>query len=115
MSLLNEFSQTFVMMEKTRTADGEGGFVNNWQQGVQFTMPQAHESTIQAQVAEKAGTASTYYFLPDKSMSFDYHDVFKRVSDGQIFRVTSPSGEEVTPAMSALNRTKITAEKWVLT
>ena len=115
MSLLDEFTQQFVMMEKSKRADGEGGFINTWTEGITFSMPQAHESTIEAQIAEKDGTASTYYFLPDKGLHFDYHDVFKRLSDGQIFRVTTESGEDVTPQMSSLNRTKITAEKWVLT
>lgn len=116
MSLLDAFSEEFAFMEKHRIKDGAGGFLVVWEQSEEtFRMPQRHETTIQARQAEQEGTASTYAFLPEKGMIFEYHDVFKRLSDGQIFRVTSPSMEDVTPYESSLNKTLIFAEKWELT
>lgn len=115
MSLLEEFGEKYVLMEKTRIPDGDGGFYLSFKDGPMFKMPQAHDTTIEAEIAERAGTASTYTFLPNINMQFEYHDIFRRVSDGQYFRVTSPSGEKYTPKSSALNRTMIKAEKWEMT
>lgn len=115
MSLLDAFSKEFVMMTPTKVPDGDGGFITTWSEGIKFRMPQAHDTTIEAQKAEKEGTASTYTFLPAIGMQFAYHDIFKRLSDGQYFRVTAPSGEKETPEISRLGLTYIKAEKWEMT
>lgn len=112
MSLLDEFTEEFVFMNETKELDGNGGFHTIWSEGVRFRMPQAHDTTIEAQKAEREGTAGSYTFLPAKNVQLNYRNVFKRVSDGTYFRVTSPSGESYTPPSSALNRTKIKAERW---
>ena len=115
MSLLDAFSKEFVMIDKTSVPDGDGGFIPTYKEGLKFKMPQAHDTTIEAQQAEREGTASTYTFLPAKGMQFSYHDIFKRVSDGQYFRVTVPVGDKETPELSRLGLTYIKAEKWEMT
>lgn len=115
MSLLDEFEEKFVFIDETKTPDGDGGFITSYKDGIVFRMPQEHNTTIEAQKAEREGTASAYTFLPKKGMVFDYHDIFRRVSDGQYFRVTSPSGEDKTPDSSTLDRSMIKAEKWEVT
>lgn len=114
MSLLDEYKQIFCVMEKTRIPDGEGGFNTEWSEGAEFIAFPQHNTTIEAQIAESANTASTYTFLIDKGLSLEYHDVVKRLSDGQIFRITSESGEDFTPNSSPLNLTKVMAERWEL-
>lgn len=115
MSLLDAFSKEYVMMIKDRQDDGHGGFNVVWRESdVKFRMPERHETTIQARQAEQEGIVSTHAFLPDKDMKFEKFDVFKRVHDGQYFRVTDPSGEDYTPYESSLNKTLIYAVKWDL-
>ena len=111
--LLEEFTEEFCMMEKTHVSDGMFGFIVTWTEGLSFEMAQAHDTTIAAQQAEKDGTASTYTFMPNKGMNFEFGDVFKRISDGQTFRVTIPT-EKATPGSSELNLTVMKAEKWSL-
>ena len=114
-SILESYADTYCFMIKQRTPDGAGGFNTSYTDGEQFLAVLRHDSTIEAQVAEKQGTASTYTFFVDKGMKFDYHEVFKRLSDGQWFRVTSASGEKETPSQSSLNMTTVMCEKWVQT
>lgn len=114
MSLLDHYKKQYYLMDEVRTADGAGGFVTVWTEGVELSLIERHDTTIEAQKAEKAGTASTYTFLFDKALSFKYHDVLKRKEDGQCFRITQPSGEQYTPSMSNLNLGSATAEKWEL-
>ena len=115
MSLLDQYSETFRIMEKTRTPDGAGGYAVTWTEGAEIAVSQRFDQTMEARRAEKEGVTSTYTFLIAKGSGIEYHDVLKRTSDGQCFRITSNAGDSVTPASSALNLTDVTAEKWELT
>jgi hypothetical protein len=50
----------------------------------------------------------------DKGFSLDYHDVFRRVSDNQVFRVTSNIKDSEAPEASTVKIGKVTAERWEL-
>ena len=36
MSLINEFLQDCILMDKKRTSDGEGGFITEWVEGAKI-------------------------------------------------------------------------------
>ena len=111
MSLLDEYSELFAFMEKTKRPDGEGGLISEWTEGATFMMAQQHDTSIVAQEAERAKEASAYSFYVDKSIALEMYDVVKRLSDGATFRITQATGEDYTPASSRLNLTKVTAER----
>jgi len=115
MSLIEQFSEEFSILEKTREPDGEGGFIVSWADGAVIKVAQRFDSTMEARRAEKEGVTSVYTFLVNKSVKLEYHDVLKRLKDGQIFRITSNAGDSYTPASSGLDMTAVTAEKWELT
>ncbi len=112
MSLLDQYKKPYVIVEKTEVSDGEGGSVTTWIEGAEISIAEAHDTTVEAQVAEANTTVSTYTFLISKGTSLKYGDVVKRVEDGQTFEITQPSNEDVTPMMSRLNLSKVTARKW---
>lgn len=114
MSLLDNFKETFVILDKKLTPDGEGGYITEYEEGVIIDIAVAHNTTISAQIAESDNTASTYTFLIDKKIPLSYHDIVKRVRDGAIFRITQDALEDYTPSMSDLKLTKVTAERWEL-
>lgn len=115
MSLLDSFKDTYIIMERTRVPDGEGGFTTQWSDGATIDLAIRHDSTIEARKAEAEGVTSTYTFLAPINCGLEFHDVLKRVSDGVIFRITSNSGDEYTPNSSSLKLTSFTAERWMLT
>jgi hypothetical protein len=47
-------------------------------------------------------------------MNLQYHDIFRRVEDGKIFRVTSDGDDKKTPESATLNMREVTAEEWSL-
>ena len=114
MSLLQEYGQEFCFMEKTKSPDGEGGLITSWQDGAKFMMAQQHDTTIIAQQAERDASASAYTFYVDKAIKLEMYDVVKRLSDNATFRITQPTGEDITPAMSRLNLSMIKAERWAI-
>ena len=113
-NLLSQMSDTFIIMEKSRVPDGESGFITTWREGPEIDLSVRHDQTLQALRAMAEGVTSVYTFLAPKNCGLDYHDVVKRKSDGQCFRITSQAGETVTPEMSSLQLTVVTAERWEL-
>lgn len=101
-------------MEKHRTPDGEGGFITSWTEGADIQLVQKFDSTLEARRAEAEGVTSVYIFLAPKNCSLDYHDVVKRLTDGQTFRITTHANESVTPESASFNLTEIRAERWEL-
>lgn len=114
MSLLTEAMEEFVFMNKIKTVDGYGGYINTWSEGVEFNAAVTFDSSIEARVGEKQGVTSLYTVTTEKSLVLEYHDVIKRSRDGKIFRITSDGDDKFTPASATLNMRQVTAEEWRL-
>lgn len=114
MSLLSEAMTGCVLLNKVRTPDGEGGFINEWTDGAEFQAAITFDSSMQARIGEQAGVTSLYTVTTQKNVTLEYHDVFRRKTDGKIFRVTSDGDDKFTPASASLNMRQVTAEEWNL-
>lgn len=114
MSLIDTAKVDVVMMDKITAPDGMGGIVRVWAEGAPFRAVIVKDSTLAARVAEKEGVTELYTVTTDKDIELDYHDVFKRVSDGAIFRVTSNVADSKTPSVASFQIGQVTAERWVL-
>lgn len=114
MSLYENMMEEFIIMDKKRTSDGEGGFITEWEEGASIKAVAVQNTTMEAKIAEKQGVTSTWKITTSKSISLEYHDVLKCVRTGQIFRITSKGGEVVSPTMSSLDISQVEAEAWEL-
>lgn len=114
MSLLENAYQEMIMLDKERKPDGEGGFITEWKEGAPFSAAITFDTSMAARVAEKQGVSSLYTVTTKKAATLEYHDVFKRISDGKIFRVTSDGDDKATPDGAGLNMRQVTAEEWGL-
>ena len=133
MSLLTMAMEDVVMLEKKRVPDGEGGFTTDWAEGVQFKAAISFDSSMeartaekeefgasfdfqasmQARVAEKQGVTGLWNILVKKETRLEFHNIFKRLSDGQTFRVTSKD-DKATPKSAGLDLRLISAEECTL-
>ena len=114
MNLLDTMREACVMMDKTTVSDGMGGFTPTWTEGAAFTAVIRKDATPEEIVAQQQGAAETFTVIVDKSVPLEYHDVFKRVTDGAIFRLTSNTKDAAAPARSTVPIAKATCERWVL-
>ena len=116
MSLLTQAMTACVFLDKTKKPDGEGGYINAWTEGAEFYAAITFDSSLQARTAEKSGVTSLYTVTTKKGVQLDYHDVFRRLSDGKVFRVTSDGDDKMTPpsASPMMQVLQVTAEEWVL-
>ena len=114
MSLLTEAMENCVMVDKTTVADGYGGYDTVWTEGAGCDAAIVLDTSTQARIGEKQGVTDLYTVTTIKAMNLQYHDVFRRISDGKVFRVTSDGDDKHTPKNAYLNMRQVSAEEWSL-
>ena len=102
------------MIDKRTVADGYGGKITEWVDGAEFQAAITLDTSIEARVGEKQGVTALYTVTTSKALNLQYHDVFKRLSDGKVFRVTSDGDDKHTPRSANLDMRQVNAEEWVL-
>lgn len=113
MSLLDDFARPCVLLEKTRTPDGEGGYIVEWTDGAAFTNYQALDTSMEARRAEKEGVTSLYSALVNKNVPIEYNDYFRDTTTGETYRVTSNPEEKQAPKSASFDLKYFTAERKV--
>ena len=115
MRLYEEQMESCAMMDRQTIPDGMGGFTYQWTQGATFKAAIVKNNTLDAKLAEKQGVTEAFTITVDKGLALEFHDVFKRLRDGAIFRVTSNIVDSETPARASFQFGQVSAEKWELT
>ena len=114
MSLLEEAMENCIMLDKTTAPDGYGGVITNWTEGAEFIAAIVFDNSMEARIGEHQGVTNLYTITTKKNMNLQYHDVFKRLSDGKIFRCTTDGDDNKTPPTAGLNMRSVRAEEWEL-
>lgn len=115
MSLLYDAMDDCVMLNKVTVPDGYGGRIDTWQESsFVFSAAIVFDTSIQARRAEAEGVTSLYTVTTQRALTLEFHEVFKRVKDGKIFRVTSDGDDKYTPKSATLDMRQVTAEEWSL-
>lgn len=114
MSLLDDFARPCVLLEKSRTPDGAGGYVTIWTDGAEFANYQMLDTSMEARRAEKEGVTSVYSVLVQKAVPIDYNDFFRDKTTGETYRVTPEPKDKQTPKSASFDLKYFTAEKKAL-
>ena len=114
MSLLDDFARPCVLLEKSRTPDGAGGYITTWTDGAEFYNYQSLDTSMEARRAEKEGVTSVYSVLVQKAVPIDYNDFFRDETTGETYRVTSEPKDKKTPKSASFALKYFTAEKKAL-
>lgn len=114
MTLLDEAMETCVFLNKQRVADGYGGYKTTWTEGAEFKAAIVFDTSIEARVAQVQGVYSLYTVTTQRDLTLEYNEVFERVSDGKIFKVTSDGDDKFTPQSAGLDMRQVTAREWEL-
>lgn len=115
MSLLDEAMDECVYLNKSKVPDGYGGSRDEWtDSNATFMAAITFDTSMEARLADKQGVTSMYTVTTKKDINLEYHDVFRRLRDNKIFRVTSDGDDKYTPVSASLNMKQVTAEEWSL-
>ena len=115
LNLIESAMEPCVMMDKTTVSDGMGGIENVWVEGAPFDAYVRKESAPEIRVAEKDGAKEMFTLVVRTTVSLVYHDVFKRVRDGAVFRLTSNTKDGETLSKSTIPIARANCERWELT
>lgn len=115
MSLIDAMMEPCHIINKIKVSDGEGGYSTEWVDGADIRAAIVLDETMQARIGQQQGVTSVYTITTRKDVVLEYHDVIRRDSDGKVFRITSDPGDKVSPNVSTLDISQVTAEKWSLT
>lgn len=114
MSLMDVYNVPCTLLVKTRVDDPVGGYKTQWTDGLRFDAALEYESAPEILVAEKEGVKRTYRIYVHKTLDLDFHEAFRRADNGQVYRVTNPGTDRMTPGFSNLNKRLIEVEEWEL-
>ena len=114
MSLLSDAMERCVMMHKTSQDDPYGGdAIISWQDGATFNAAIVFNTSMEARIAQAQNVSSLYTVTTARSKVLEYHEIFRRLRDGKIFRVTSDGDDVYTPRAAGLDMRQVTAEEFV--
>lgn len=112
MSLLEQAMEECVMMDKTTADDGYGGIEIVYVPGAPFSAAITFDSSILAKTASVQGVTDLYTITTKKNIVLQFPDVFKRLKDGKMFRVTADGNDNKTPDTAGLNMRVVSAEEF---
>lgn len=110
-NLLYDQFEPCVMIDKTTVNDGYGGFKSVWAEGARFQAFCRVDTSMEARTAEAQGVTSLYTVITPENITLQYHDIFRRLSDGKLFRVTSDGDDFKVPSFSTIRAWAVTAEE----
>ena len=115
-NLLYDAMEPCVKMEQTTIDDAGGGFTSTgWTDVLAFNAFVRKESAPEITIAEQQGVKEMFTVTVPSDVTLAYHDVFRRVSDGAIFRLVSNTIDGQTLEASSVPIAKANCERWVLT
>lgn len=114
MSLVDNAMEKTYIMDKTTAPDGRGGVITTYKEGAEIKVAYSFDTSVEARVAEKAGTNNRFTLTTKKSVNLQYHDIVKRDRDGKIFRVTSDGDDNKTPSSASIDMRQVEAEEWTI-
>lgn len=112
MTLIDAFKEECTLLERTRVPDGEGGWITVWVDGPTFQAAIVLDSSMNARLAEAEGVTGLFTVTTDRNVEMEFHDAFRRTSDGQVFRVTKVN--DSTPDVATFQFNQYQAETWEL-
>lgn len=115
MRLYESMMEACTILVLTETRDTVGGVNKAWTDGETINAAIVKNSTMENEEAEKERVNEQFTITLPKGMSLNYHDVIRRESDGDIFRVTSIQADSETPIRATFQFGQVQAERWELT
>ena len=114
MSLLEEQMESCTIIDKRTSNDSYGGVITEWIDGATFDCAVTLDNSTQARVANKEGVKDLYTATTKRNINLQFHDVFRRNSDGKVFRSTSDGDDAKTPKSAGLDMRVVSCEEWVI-
>lgn len=111
-NLIGAFLTDCVRLVPEYTPDGQGGRSAAWSGGAAFRAALVKTGSAAGRSAEKDSVSESYSVTTPKGTGLSFGDVFRRASDGAVFRVTSNHTDTSPPGCAGFSFEQVTAERW---
>lgn len=112
MSLIDEYMENFIIVDKTTVPDGYGGVETRYVDGATIQAALSFNGSTEMKIAQSIGVTTAYTVTVKKEINLDFYTILRRESNGQIFRILSNGDDNKTPASATLNMRQYSAEVW---
>ena len=114
MSALCAMASKCVKLRETDAPDGAGGFTRTFTEEPPFDAVIVRGKFGEDRAGQKASEAAAFTVIVERDAGLSFHDVFKRLSDGAVFRMTSTAGDCAAPDVASVPIAKGKCERWAL-
>ena len=108
--LYDEAMEDCVILSEKCVPDGSGGTVTAWADGSPFRAAVVLDTSDGIVAGDAARVQNVYHVYVDPADAPAYHTVFRRGSDGRVFRVTQEG--KTAPARASFRLSVCMAEGW---
>lgn len=114
MSALCAMASRCVKLKETDAPDGAGGFTRSFTEETPFDAVIVRGKFGEEKAGQKASEAAEFTVIVERDAGLNFHDVFKRLSDGAVFRMMSTAGDCAAPDVASVPIAKGKCERWAL-
>lgn len=107
---LEDFFETFQMMDYVSRPDGLGGFVMQHVPGAHFQAGISVNSSNEAVIAGRTGNKAIFSITTRLNVELEMNDVVLRERDGRRYRITANAIDKTTPDVAQTQYRVVTAE-----
>lgn len=101
-TLLKDFTETLVIMDRTTAPDGYGSYNTVWKEGAPFSGALTSSQNGTAEIAEAIKEKKSFTIVTETNVTLMKDMYFKRVKDGTYFRVMRNNTDKLTPNDSSI-------------
>lgn len=114
MSLIDEYMENFVIIDKGTAEDGYGGVETRYTDGATIQAALSFDNSGEAKIAQALNATVNYTITVKKNIDLDFHTILRRETNGQYYIVVNNGDDNKTPASATLNMKQYTVENFVL-
>lgn len=101
-TILNDFTEQFIMMDEITKIDSYGSIVPVWQEGAHFQAALTAPQSGTAEIAEAIREKKSFKVVTETNITLKQGKFFKRGSDGVVFKVLRDNTDKLTPNSSSI-------------
>ena len=110
-TIMKDFQENLVMLDRTTVSDGYGGFEVAWVEGATFIAVLTQPQSGSAEIAQAITETKTYKIVTGTNITLHKDDYFRRVRDGKNFKILKDNTDRLAPDDSELQMRVTSAEE----
>lgn len=111
MSLLENAMERCVYVNAAIVSDRRGSTITTYTDGAEFMAAFELQNSLNEAVAMAQGVKGIFRVTVARSVRLEFHQIFRRLSDGKVFRVESKDDAN-TPETATINMRVVRADEW---